>query len=157
MAVLSSYQLRQLHRILLGIIDIPHQTVLKGYPPAGLCKIERTGLHQLCQGIRIGNRHQLPSLFVRGRMQGKSKRNLQFILRQFPHLWHDPAGRYGQIPLTDVQPILIRKQGDKPQKILIIIQRFPGSHNHHIGNSLPALQHNCINLIQHFRGKEISL
>ena len=64
MAVLPPQQPRQRFRILPGVVDAAHQTVLIGHPAAGFLKIIPAGIHDLPQGIGVGNGHQLFALLV---------------------------------------------------------------------------------------------
>ena len=82
-------------------------------------------------------------------MKGKRQSDLQLFLCQLINLRHQSAGRNRHIPLADMKSVLISKQRNEPEQIVIIIERFPGSHDHHIGNALFRILRNCINLIQH--------
>ena len=157
MTVERLYQRTQLPCILRRVIDSSHKGILKGKSSSCLFKIILTGLHQLCNGILIGDRHELSSLFIRCGMQGKSQCNLQLFLCQFLNLRHQSTGRNCHIPLADMKPVLIGKQSKKPEQVLIIIERFPGSHDYHIGNALLRVSCNRIDLIKHLCRCQIPL
>ena len=71
------------------------------------------------------------------------------FLREAPHLGHQSAGGDGHVPLADVQAVFIGEKPDKAEQILIIVQRLPGSHHHHVGNTLSGDAGDGIYLIQH--------
>ena len=79
----------------------------------------------------------------------------KIFLCQIIHTGNNAAGGHRNISLADVQPVFIRQHTDKFQKIVIIIQRFPGSHNHYIGNPLPGKLLYPVNLSKHFRRQQI--
>ena len=65
-------------------------------------------------------------------MEGKSQRNLQIFLRQLPDSRHNAAGGDSDISLADVKSAFACEQPDKTDKIIIIVQRFAGTHYNHI-------------------------
>ena len=50
-----------------------------------------------------------------------------------------------------MKPVFITQHMDKFYEIIIIVQRFSGSHNHHIGNSFFCNLLNMIDLTEHLR------
>ena len=56
-----------------------------------------------------------------------------------------------------MKSVFIRQKTDKANQIVIVVQRFAGTHYHHIGNSFSCVLLNLINLIQHFGRTQISL
>ena len=132
MAVQPPNQLCQLPCILLGIILSAYQTVLKSQSSACFLKIIPTGLQHFSNRIPIGNGHQFRPFLLIGRMKRNGQGNLQIFLCQIIHPGHNAAGGHRDISLADMQPVFVRKHTDKSQKILVIIQRLSGSHDHYV-------------------------
>ena len=146
---------RQTPGVFRMIVHASHQAVLKGKPPSRLFKVIGTGVQHLGKLIFPGNRHQLLPFLLGGRVKGQSQCDRQILVRQLPDPRRDAAGGYGNIPLAEMQSMLIGKNPDKPDQIVIIIQWLSGPHRHHIGHSLTGVLLNLIDLIQHFRSLKI--
>ena len=82
-------------------------------------------------------------------MKGKRQGNLKFFFRQLIHLRHNSTGGNRHISLADSKAVLVGKNPDKADKIIIIIHRLSGSHYNHIGHTLSGICLNPVNLIQH--------
>ena len=65
-------------------------------------------------------------------MEGKCKRDLESLICQTQHIRNNAAGGHRHIPLADIQSVFICQHADKPDKIIIVIQRFPGSHDNNV-------------------------
>ena len=89
-------------------------------------------------------------------MQRQGQRNRKPLLRQSADSRHNAAGGYGNVSLTDIQPLVMGYQTDKTYYVIIIIHRLTGSHNYNIGNPLPGISLNAVNLIQHLSCCKIS-
>ena len=149
MAVNSSDTACQLLCIFLAVIDPGHKTVLKRNPPTCFVKVISAGIQNLIHGILICNRHQFLTLFIIWSMKGKRQGNLKFFFRQLIHLRHNSTGGNRHISLADSKAVLVGKNPDKADKIIIIIHRLSGSHYNHIGHTLSGICLNPVNLIQH--------
>lgn len=58
--------------------------------------------------------------------------------------------------LSDVQPLRRTDQSDKPQDIVIVIQRLAGSHQYNVGDALAGVLLHKQNLIENFAGRQAS-
>ncbi len=157
MAAQGPSQAAEALRVPLRIVHAPDQAVLQSDPPACLLEIGGAGIHQLLNGIAPGYGHQRLPLFVRGGVQGQGQGNLELLLGQPPHLRHQAAGGHRHVPLADMEPVLVRKHTDERQQIVVIVQRLPGAHDHHIAHPLSRQQRDGIDLIQHLPGGEVAL
>ena len=96
--------------------------------------------------VFICHRHQRSSLFLVGTVQGKCQRDLQLFFSKSPDVRYNSTGRRRDISLADIEPVLITDHVNEFQKIVIIIQRFSGSHDHNIRNSLASDLLDLVNL-----------
>ena len=107
--------------------------------------------------VLICHRHQLQTFFLAGGMQGKGQGNGKLLIGQFPDAGYDSAGGNRQISLAYVQSVFICQKFYEFKKIVIIIKGLSGSHHNNIGNPLPDILSNLINLIQHLRRGKTTL
>ena len=96
--------------------------------------------------VFICHRHQRSPLFLVGTVQGKCQRDLQLFFCKFPDVRYNPTGRRRDISLADIESVFVTDHVNEFQKIVIIIQRFSGSHDHNIRNSLASYLLDLVNL-----------
>ena len=136
--------------ILIAVIDSSYQTVFKCNPASRFFKITAAGFQNFIHAVFVCDRHQFPAFHIIRCMKRKCKGHLKLFSRKIINLRNQPAGRYGQISLTDMKSSVLRQDMYKSEKILIIIQRFPCSHDHNIGNSFSRQNLYPVYLVQHF-------
>ena len=139
----------QLPRVLSRIVDSVHQAVLKCHPASCLFKVRVTCREHLGQFVFIRHGHKPPALLLGRAVQGERERDLEFFLRQLQHFRDNAAGGHCDIPLADVQAVLICQHPHEPEEIVIIVQRLPGAHDDHIVHPLFCDLLDLVDLPQH--------
>ena len=147
-------QIRQHLRVLRAVIDVPDQAVFECDLPSCPVKIVPARLHQLRDRILIGDRHDLPALFIRDSVEGEGKRNGQVLFCQVVDPRNDPAGGHCDISLADIESVLIREKMKEAHQIVIVVKRLPGSHNDDVGDPLPGHSADLVDLLEHFRRRQ---
>ena len=136
--------------ILIAVINSGYQTVFKCDPAPGFFKIITAGFQNLIHAVFVCDRHQFPSLHIIRCVKRKCKCHLKLFFCKVINLRNQPTGRYSQVSLTDMKSSVFCQDMYKPEKIFIIIKRFPRSHDHNIGNSFSCQSLYPVYLIQHF-------
>ena len=86
-------------------------------------------LQHIHEGIFLVDRHQLrPKLILRS-VQGNGQGNRQLLLGQPVNIWHNAGGGQGYAAIAHAQAVVLVKEPDIGQHIVIIGQRLPGAHN----------------------------
>ena len=96
-------------------------------------------LDQPLHRIRPVDRHHRAARLVVRRMQRDRQRDLQLFLRQTVDLIRQSGGGQRDVALSDVQPVGRADQFQKPQHIVVVVQRFAGSHQYNVGDPLPRV------------------
>ena len=135
----------------LAVIFSANERVFKCNPAACFCKVIAARIKNFINGIFIGNRHQLAAFFIVRRMEGKCQGDLESLICQFVHIRHDSAGGNSDIPLADVESIGARKQPHEAHEIVVVVHRLTCSHDNQIGDPLPGVFLDPVNLVKHFR------
>ena len=154
MAVFPAQEPAKLRRVLIRIVHAADHAVFIGHAPTCALKIMITCLHDRIQMIFLCYGHQLLPLGIGGAVQGQRQCDLQFLPGQIVDPRHDPTGGYRHITLAHVHPLLMAEDPDKPQELVVIIQRLSGPHDHHVGHRLSHGTPHRIDLFQHLPGRE---
>ena len=125
---------RQLPGVRLGGVDPLGQSVFEDDPPAGLLHVIPAGLQHLVHGIPVRDGHRAAADFIVRRMQGHAQGHRQVLLRQSPHLRHQPAGAEAHVPQAQMNPVFLPQQPQEAHHLIIVVQRLPAAHEHHVGN-----------------------
>ena len=134
-----------------AVIFPANERVLKCNPTACFCKVIAACIENFINRIFIGNRHQLAALFIVRRMKGKCQGDLESLICQFVHIRYDSAGGNGDVSLADVESFLARKQPHEAHQIVVVVHRLTRSHDNQIGDPLPGVLLNPVNLVEHLR------
>ena len=89
-------------------------------------------------------------------MERKCQRNGKFFSGKIVNSRNYSAGADGYIAHGEILPVLIRQHSEKLQKILVVIERFSGSHHNDMGNLLTGQTVYGIDFLQDFPGQQIS-
>ncbi len=96
-------------------------------------------IHQLAHPVRRRHRHQLPALPVVGRVKRDGDIYLGHILSKAQNLRQQAAGGYRNIPQAETQTVFIVQDLNSPDQLLIIVERFAGSHHDDVTDSLARI------------------
>ena len=140
--------------IRLAVIHIADQAVFKGDLPAGRAIVGPAGLHQFLDGPAPGDRHDLLPLCIGRSMEGQGQGNMQTLLRQTVDVGDDPAGGDRHVPLAQMHPLRTCQKPQETQQIVIIVKGLAHSHDNDMGDRLPGLTGNGIDLFEHLRGRQ---
>ena len=152
----AAQQLSQLSRLPWAVADpVNHRIFIRNSAPCHV-KIISAGSNQLLDREALVDRHGSAAALIVRRMQGNRQGNLQLLLSEAANLRHQAGRRQRNMALSDVQPLRRTDQSDKPQDIVIVIQRLAGSHQYNVGDALAGVLLHKQNLIENFAGRQAS-
>ncbi len=156
MAVYSAQKIGQPVRVCIGRINAVYHGVFKSYPPACLRNISPTGFEKLLNIICTIDRHYFTSCGIFRTMKRNAERKPQFQLRQFVNFRNDTAGRKRNMTQTEIIAVLRRKQFQKFQNVVVVIERFADAHEYKSGNFYAGIFFSLVDLHQDLRRRKIS-
>ena len=142
-------------RLLRRVVYAVDHCIFKRYAPSGFVIVVFAFSKQFVYAAAAVGRHNAASRFVVRRVQRYGERDLEIALCQIVKPLRQPAGGERNVPHTDIAPVRVVDEFQKPHDGIEIIQRLADAHQYDVRNRKAGFLFGKQHLVQHFRWRKI--